>query len=216
MQRDERCVITKAGRYLESAHIYSFSMRKHLVPRALLWNTLRMFWPDQDVEAWQQRLFTPAKTETLENRIAMAKTVQSAWDHCEFAFRPIQTAEDKTSMVAQFFWLKYRDYGRGLVSLLETPDLPSDYPSGRGDLKFWDCLSEKEVVSGDTIVLRTHDPVNFPLPSEELLWMQWHLNRVAALSGASETLDPFHIDEDDENNDAIMVDYDSERGSPFG
>ena len=114
MQHDGQCVIMKAGRYVESAHIYSFSMCEHLVPRA-------------------QRLFALAKTEILENRIMMAKTVHSAWDHCECAFKPIQTAGEKTSMVVQFFWLKYRDYGRALASLLETPD----HPSGRGDLKFW-------------------------------------------------------------------------------
>lgn len=52
-----------------------------------------MFWSDEDIDLklLKQKLFTPAKTETLENRIMMAKTVHSAWDHCEFAFKPIQS-----------------------------------------------------------------------------------------------------------------------------
>jgi hypothetical protein len=92
-------------------------------------------------------------------------------------------------MEAKFYWLKHRPRSEN-TSLVETPDLPSDFPPGRGDMKFWDCLMEQKICSGHTIVMRTDDPINRPLPSEELLGMQWHLNRLAAISGVSEIPDP--------------------------
>lgn len=107
-------------------------------------------------------------------------------------------------MELQFYWLKHRAHPGRLISLMDPPDLPSDYPSGRGDLKFFDCLAEKKINSGDTIIMRTDDPINRPLPSEELLRMQWLLNRVAALSGAADVLDsPQPDDEDDGDSDVF-------------
>ncbi|KAN0070347.1 hypothetical protein V8E54_011216 [Elaphomyces granulatus] len=116
-------------------------------------------------------------------------TVHLCWNSCEFALKPIRPEPDKKSMEAKFYWLKHRPRSEN-TSLVETPDLPSDFPPGRGDMKFWDCLMEQKICSGHTIVMRTDDPINRPLPSEELLGMQWHLNRLAAISGVSEIPDP--------------------------
>jgi hypothetical protein len=35
-------------------------------------------------------------------------------------------------------------------------------------MKFCDCLTEQKICSGHTIVMRTDDPINRPLPSGEL------------------------------------------------
>src|SRR5205814_2001060 len=136
------------------------------------WRTLNLFWSDQDVQAWKAALFTAAKTEILENLLTLAPTVHSSWNSCEFVLKPIRTDPQKSFMEVEFYWLKHRARER-LIPLMNLPDLPSDYPSGRGDLKFWNCLTEKKINSGDTIIIRTDDPVNLALPSEELLRMQW-------------------------------------------
>lgn len=63
------------------------------------------------------------------------------------------------------------------------------------------------------ITLRTENPDEYPLPDENLLKLQFHLNRVAALSGASEI--PYEFDEEsnDEGNDDVRI-YDSD-SEPF-
>ena len=62
-------------------------------------------------------------------------------------------------------------------------------------------LSKRSLLRLRVTTVWTYDPVNFPPPQRRALL----LNRVAA----SETLDPFHPGEDDENNHAVMVDYDT-------
>lgn len=171
-------------------------MAEHLTSRrSLKWVLLGEFWSDEDIQSWQQTLLTPSKIEIPQNLMNMEKTVHAAWDNCMFALKHIQTTPDQKTMELEFHWLHIRPRGTGLVSLLEMSDLPPNNSSGRGNLKFWNCLTERKICSGDRIVLRTEDPDKFPLPSKELLKMQWHLNRVAALSGASEVLD-FHRQED--------------------
>jgi hypothetical protein len=160
-------------------------MGKHLTPDATLWQLLSIFWLDWDVQAWKAVLFTAGETDIFENLLTFAPTVHLCWDSCEFALKPIRTERDKKSMEVKFYWLKHRPRSR-YTSLVETPDLPSDFSSGRGDLKFWDCLTERKICSGDTIIVHTDDPVSRPLPSQALLKLRWHLNRIVALSGASE------------------------------
>ena len=54
------------------------------------------------------------------------------------------------------------------------------------DCKLFNCLTEKKICSGDVITIRTEDPINHPLPSWDLLDMQWVLHSLVALSGAAE------------------------------
>jgi hypothetical protein len=61
----------------------------------------------------------------------------------------------------------------------------------------------RAVVSGDVFTLTTHDPERLPLPSWPLLEMQWHLQRIAAMSGAAEVRDYSNRDDDDDTKDAI-------------
>jgi hypothetical protein len=52
------------------------------------------------------------------------------------------------------------------------------------------------VKSGQKFTLKTSDPIRLPLPSKELLELQWHLNRIVSMSAAAEVRD----EEDDEDN----------------
>ena len=48
--------------------------------------------------------------------------------------------------------------------------------------------NEYHVSSGDVFVFRTENPKTHPLPSFELLDMQWHLNRICLMSGVTDIL----------------------------
>jgi hypothetical protein len=65
----------------------------------------------------------------------------------------------------------------------------------------------------DTIVICTHNPQKHPLPGEALLWIQWNLNRVAALCGAFEIADSFDEDDDGDDSDVLVINWNSEHGS---
>jgi hypothetical protein len=67
---------------------------------------------------------------------------------------------------------------------LISPETPSERILGPG-LQFVNFRTGQLIKSGDTITLYTPDPESFPLPSEDLINLQWHLNRVAALSAAA-------------------------------
>lgn len=52
-------------------------------------------------------------------------------------------------------------------------------------MKLLDCKIEAKIKSGDIIIIRADDPVNRLPPSEQLLRIQWVLDRIVALSGAA-------------------------------
>ncbi|EEQ86967.2 uncharacterized protein BDCG_02087 [Blastomyces dermatitidis ER-3] len=66
----------------------------------------------------------------------------------------------------------------------------------------------RPIALGDVFSLTTDDPDKLPLPSWPLLEMQWHLQRIAGMSGAaeaSEDLDHNVDDDDDDDNDAKEI-----------
>lgn len=72
--------------------------------------------------------------------------------------------------------------GRSLPLL--TPVSPRRSHPTPAERHLYNCYQNKEVRSGDVITLVTENPETHPLPSFELLEMQWILHRVAAISGA--------------------------------
>jgi len=67
-------------------------------------------------------------------------------------------------------------------------------PHGDGDIR---------IKSGDTFALTTFNPITHPLPSFELLEMQWHLNRIVSMSGAADIYDD-DDDDDDHHSDGVV------------
>ena len=57
------------------------------------------------------------------------------------------------------------------------------------NIKLFNCATEQKLCSGDLFYFETSDPEELPLPRFALLQMQWHLQRIAALSGAAEVSD---------------------------
>ncbi|KAF9886522.1 hypothetical protein FE257_011429 [Aspergillus nanangensis] len=83
------------------------------------------------------------------------------------------------------------------VRMYDRPSLPSDLKSTGRNVKLWDCQNDNPIYSGHVIEMTTQDPESFPLPSFDLLHMQWVMNRVAAISGAADISD--EDDSDDES-----------------
>ncbi|KAM5432372.1 hypothetical protein MferCBS31731_007575 [Microsporum ferrugineum] len=193
----EECVITKAGTPIEIAHIFPFSMRhlqspEELVRRYNFWKTLRLFWPEEKVNAWFQAI--GATTETTRNLLSFAPHTHSYHGRAYFGLKPVEMNEDQTQLTLQFYWLPWASKPQR-VRLTTRPDVPSirdgrEVGSERsGKVKLFDVYSNKPIFSGDVIVMKTADPEEWPLPDLALLEMQWVLNVVAAISAGSEPVD---------------------------
>jgi hypothetical protein len=90
-------------------------------------------------------------------------------------------------MEVQFFWMPKRKF-KNEQNLLEMPDLRPDVTPDDAKGYLYNHTLGKEVYSGDIITLKTDNPTHYPLPSFQLLQLQWILHRLANLRGTREEL----------------------------
>lgn len=151
-----------------------------------------MFWPEAKVDAWRAKIFhdngTSYGTETVENMITFTATLHNFHTEGAFALRPVRITADKTQLELEFHWLKrqVRD-ARAMVDLRDLPMSSRGLKdSGHGQfLCFMDNGVPTQLVSGHRFIMTTDDPVNKPLPDPGLLELQWHLQRILAMSGGA-------------------------------
>jgi hypothetical protein len=204
------CVISGMGA-AQACHIYPWcafgAQSSNRV--ASFWSVLELFWPKDKVDAWRAKIFhnngTPYGTETVENMITFTATLHNFHTEGAFALRPLRITADKTQLELEFHWLKrqVRD-PRATVDLLELP------MSSRGllgselgqHLCFMDNGVPTRLVSGKKFTMKTDDPVNKPLPDPGLLELQWHLQRIMAMSGAAGWKEDDFDDDDDDSDPA--------------
>ena len=184
-----RCCVTEAGEPLEVAHIYPYnlghgkeSLQYHF------WMRLCMFWPEERVNAWARAVYGPNGTETPTNFITLSSTVHKLWELSRFALKPVDLSSDMKTLRVQFFWLPVNSFvkDREYVAITDLPSWTNHHDASPVDCKLFNCLTEKKICWGDVITIRTEDPINHPLPSWDLLDMQWVLQSLVALSGAAE------------------------------
>jgi hypothetical protein len=89
---------------------------------------------------------------------------------------PIHLEDDRTKLLARFYWLR-KNCRELAVPMGQEPILPADHP----------VTGLHPIVSGDLVELRTSNPARLPLPSTAILEMQWVLYRVLALAGAADS-----------------------------
>lgn len=154
----------------------------------LFWSALGVFWSDELISQWKAAVFGEKGTEVCSNLITLTPSVHGYWGKALFALKPMDVSDDGMSMDVQFFWL--RQFHR-LASMRVTtrPEFPSDLNGLLENVKLFNCETEEIIRSGTTITLRTDDPETKPLPSKEILDMQWVLNRLTALSGGAGALE---------------------------
>ncbi|GBF65360.1 hypothetical protein TMEN_8077 [Trichophyton mentagrophytes] len=114
---------------------------------------------------------------------------------------PIRRSDDGKEFTVKFYWLPLRKPATQGVDLLTDPTIPEDLVGIAKDYRAWNTFTGEEIASGREIVLTTRDPENFPLPSWDLLDLQWTLQRLVALSGAA---DVFADTIDDDDSSGIM------------
>ncbi|KAJ4285961.1 hypothetical protein N0V90_013527 [Kalmusia sp. IMI 367209] len=214
-ERDSKvCAITGIGpTTIEACHIYPFSAFGSNNPNRVdrFWDVLKMFWTKDKVEAWRAKIFlhnAPHGTDTVENMITFSSLVHGFHTKCLFALRPVRMTTDKTKLELEFHWIKKQV--RDPVTKVDLQEEPQS-TKGLTDSTPCEWLARKEggvvkiITSGDRFTMTTDDPVNKPLPDPGLLELQWHLQRIFAMSGAAGWTDEDFDHEDDSAPPAVPV-----------
>src|SRR5207245_411769 len=97
-------------------------------------------------------------------------------------------SSNHTQLTVQFFWQPRAAHEPGSrIDLLTEPELSTGL---RFTGKSWltvvgDNGSSQFICTGDRFTFTTDDPVDHPLPSWDLLEMQWFLQRLVGMCGAA-------------------------------
>jgi len=202
----------------QAAHIFPHSM---LHPRAQsgtrktsdlipdLRKLLRLFWDEDQIEKWHSTIFAGSQNPDIGvqrcfNLISLSPDAQVKWNKGLFALKPLNLSRDRKELTVQFFWQVPGNYDIGSrVDLLTEPTSSE----GLEIVTNGHCLPRLEndgstahfIRSGETFTFTTEDPENLPLPSMELLEMQWFLQRLVGMCGAAGW--PILEDDDDDTVD---------------
>ena len=195
-ERDQGlCVVSKLGA-VDACHVYPWCAfgGKDQKRVARFWGILRMFWPDDKVDSWYGKLFRDDRdderkaTETVENMLTFTSTLHRFHSEGAFALRPIRMSDDKTQLELEFHWLARAERDSSVkMDLLEEPLSSRDRDGAGGGFQFcrFDKAGATLLVSGTKFTMTTDDATNKPLPDPGLLELQWHLQRILAMSGAA-------------------------------
>ncbi|KAE8446026.1 hypothetical protein EG329_012665 [Mollisiaceae sp. DMI_Dod_QoI] len=199
-QRDKFCCVLTGNASVEVAHIYPHHSIKHkeedtFGQRHMFWDHLRNFWSQEKIDIWKAEIFpdgiSEAGVERVYNLITLSVDVHRMWSRGAFALKPVLESDDKKTLEVQFFWQK-KQTDTQTMSLLTTPFSTEGLDQNIGVFKegtaaqLYNFNGKKHIESGDYFKLQTDDPKTKPLPSFQLLEMQWFLQRVLGMAGAAD------------------------------
>lgn len=197
--RDQhKCIVTRAGEPLEIAHMVSFALgvrHQRRTERDKFWGILSCFWSADRIKRWQSAIFENG-TETAKNLLCVCTHVHRLWETARFALRPVK--KTTTELELEFYWLP--DALRKNVEPGNKPNI-GHYIASPKNCILCDCYTHELIKSGCVIKMTTPDPEKLPLPSFEVLEIQWYLHRVAAISGAADFVEDSDDDNDDDDDD---------------
>jgi hypothetical protein len=183
------------------------------------WRSLTIFWGKDQINKWKNTIFPDGVgVERCFNLISLSSEAHDMWNRGLFAFKPLKLSRDRKTLTVQFFWQvpgKY-EIDSEVDLLTETPSSEGLDTVGEdtvGDGYFLarprDDRSISRIYSGEVFTFTTKDPKNLPLPSLELLEMQWVLQRLVGMSGAAGWPSLDEIDDDSVDNDDnwLIPDY---------
>ncbi|EKV10773.1 hypothetical protein PDIG_55040 [Penicillium digitatum PHI26] len=209
-----KCVITGTRKIYQTAPIFpasavSSGLRDDpLSPN--IWRFADVFWGKDRAERWKKAVFNkPTQPGSLvndcSNLICLRRDLRSAWSSGLFALRPVWISEKMTEMDIEFYWQPRPDH-----KLCDKVDLTKE-PISTKHLNSVDRLivvvgkrgdpTYRAIESGYRFKMTTDDPVKRPLPSFDLLDMQWHFTRLIGLCAAGTFFDKNSEDDDDAKSD---------------
>jgi hypothetical protein len=142
----------------------------------------------------------------VQNLICLNASLHDQWGHAEFALEPVRLSDDKRELVMKWWWMKKPSTVRGEVPISWSPSLNLMETE---HVEFFTGVSKVPsgtyAKSGDTITMKTDDPMIRPLPDVRLLEMQFLMQRLSAIRGGSE--EEYELSDnsdDDEEEEAIL------------
>ncbi|GIK07620.1 hypothetical protein Aspvir_003286 [Aspergillus viridinutans] len=196
--RDKACILTRCSKDIcQPCPLFPYWLNYENMDAVLQFFTaLRGFWSDGKVDEWYNAIYGDGLgPEKPENLILLSPNAYVLYANGYIVFEPVDRDPEGKWLTLKFWWLKRHEHDEG-VDFGVIPELPSDlHPSDYG-VALHDVRNDRPLLSGEMIMLKTHDPENYPLPDTRILDMQWVLNRVSALSGTTEPKVP--DDDDDE------------------
>jgi HNH endonuclease len=186
----------------EVAHIFPLSMlnkptrgegskASRYIPD--FWELVQIFWDEDRIIKWKSKILPDPQNpdtgvEACSNLISLAPHAHDMWVRGLFALKPLAISTDRRELAVQFFWQpqgKYKSDDR--INLLAEPT-SSEGVNLVGDGYFLHRVeneNDQRICSGDIFTLTTDDPNKRPLPSMELLDMQWFLQRLMGMCGSA-------------------------------
>jgi hypothetical protein len=164
------------------------------------WTLLGIFWAEDRIVEWRKKIFPNPNhpdtgVEACFNLISLSASAHWHWNKGRFALKPLEMSDDKKALTVQFFWQPQYSHGnKDPVDLLKEPLSSRNLRwAKKEEMEYYLTRrqdgSPRDIQSGDIFTFTTDDPVIRPLPSWELLDMQWILQRLTAMSGGPETPD---------------------------
>ncbi|KAG2017031.1 hypothetical protein GB937_005935 [Aspergillus fischeri] len=146
------------------------------------------------INKWKEQVLGPGGTEICPNLMCMSNLAHKLWKTARFALKPLSISDDQMVLEVKFYWMPINKFSHNMSSKTVPSPFPDDHLSsikvdGKHNAKLFNIDEDKALLSGDVLTFKTDDPVGHPLPSVELLNMQWALHRVLALSGAADATD---------------------------
>jgi hypothetical protein len=175
------------------------------------WDLLFLFWDEDRVMKWRNKIFSDpvnpnVGVEGCFNLISLTPTAHEMWNRGLFALKPLKLSRDRKKLIVQFFWQTPGNYKINSRIDLFTEPTSSEGLDFVGDGNFLGRFENdvsspnmRPIRSGETFTFTTKDPKNLPLPSLELLEMQWFLQRLVGMCGAAGW--PSLDDDDDDTAD---------------
>jgi hypothetical protein len=134
------------------------------------------------------------------------------WNRGLFALKPLELSRDRKKLTVQFFWQVPGNYEMGSrIDLLTEPTSSKGLDiiaNGHWLNRLENDGSTPRIRSGETFTFTTNDPQNLPLPSLELLEMQWFLQRLVGMCGAAGWPSLDDDDDDTVDDDDVWLDPD--------
>jgi hypothetical protein len=143
-----------------------------------------VFWAGDRIAEWRKMIFPnpdhpDTGVEACFNLISLSASAHWHWNKGRFTLKPLEMSDDKKKLTVQFFWHPQYSHGnKDPVNLLKEPVSSRDSRwAKKEEMEYYLTRrqdgSPRDIQSGEVFTFTTDDPVIRPLPSLELLDMQW-------------------------------------------